>query len=270
MSQRAILCAGQRTAVVVAVVLSSFVGGCASLDSRLARADAASSAPLPAGMARVCLIRQAHLLGAKASHNVLDCGGNIEFDSRIIEKGQITYGPPVKGLIGTMQVDFKEVAVSPFQQPKEANKGYVGRVDYLVLPRRNPVATNHNIWLHVPLINGRAAYMGRFPLGVFLSGDGGQAYLQLPYGSGEGVFLGKAVVSDATDLVKPNARHLGSVGSGDALTFDRPAGVMRLRLVTPSGDVAVAPDFAIVAGKKYLVDYFYGFSGVNFTLIERP
>lgn len=52
--------------------------------------------------------------------------------------------------------------------------------------------------------------------------------------------------------------------------FDRPAGTLKLRVVTPGGDTAYAPDFVVEPGKKYVVVYTYGFSGVHFTLTERP
>jgi len=58
-------------------------------------------------------------------------------------------------------------------------------------------------------------------------------------------------------MPKPNAAFVGSAKSGGTLVWDRPPGVMRLRVVTPSGDETFAPSVTVKAGKTYRVTYWY-------------
>ena len=81
---------------------------------------------------------------------------------------------------------------------------------------------------------------------------------------------GGAVLGDGSGAwMNPNARCLGIVGNSKTIVFDRPAGVMKLRLITPGGDEAFAPDFNIEGGKTYDCTYRYGITGVSIALEVR-
>ena len=44
------------------------------------------------------------MLGAIIAHDVMDCGSNLEYDPKVIEKNQITFGDPIGAGIETMMV----------------------------------------------------------------------------------------------------------------------------------------------------------------------
>ena len=47
------------------------------------------------------------------------------------------------------------------------------------------------------------------------------------------------------------------VGSGATVTWDRPAGTMKLAVISPNGDEAISAPFKLEAGHTYWVDYYY-------------
>ncbi len=258
-------------------VLGSMATGCASLEAKLASYDAAmAEKSLAADQARICFARKSSLVGAAVSHYVVDCGSHIEFDTKIIERGQITFGDAIttgveKVTVTKSGVDVKSetidlrrsglrtVTVTETQQVMAPNSGRMCYVQFLVLPKsvaETELAAGENGALGVLRKEGDTLV----PL-----------YIVSLVGPDKTPFVSTgAVAADATDRIRPNARYAGSVRSGGSIVFDRPAGTMRLRVITLGGDEAFAPDFQVEAGKKYLVDYTYSFSGTTFTLSERP
>ena len=250
--------------------------GCASLDAASTRYDVALSAPLPPGRARVCFVRKSSLLGAIVTHYVMDCGSNVEFDSKIIERGQITYGDVMdtgrrtititagrvvekNETIDLKSLGLRTVTVTEKQMEMPPNTDRMGHVHYLVLPLQ-------------AAFDELMASSGGFPSVVRRMGE-----VIVPIYSGSfmgsertSVSIDVATVSDATDAIRPNARYAGAVRSGGSLIYDRPAGDLRFKVVTPGGDEAFSPVFPVENGKKYLVEYAYGLTGVHFSLFERP
>jgi hypothetical protein len=264
---------------------------CASMNSSPRDMEASMAKPLSPGQARVCFVRLFSLVGMSASHQVFDCGTNIGFDSKVIEKEQIKLGKPstgfIDGIAKPVEATFHDVTVTQVLPEKEVNKGYMWNVQHVVLPE-DPAVPRPTVtelvpenafvqvretysprWMLEPLISGKAVFVNGSRVGVKSSPRNTWGVVQVPGGVGILTFRDKSVTSDATDRIKPNARYMGSVGAGGALSFDRPAGTLRLRTVTPGGDEAFAPDFQISAGKKYVVEYSYNSSGVNFSIKEH-
>ena len=270
-----ITCLGKLAAMFALASCGLAGGGCASLDVATTRYDAAMSAPLPAGQARVCFTRKSSLLGAVVAHYVMDCGSSVEFDSKVIERGQITFGDVVDAGRRTMTVtgegietkyeildlrgmNIRTVSVTENQQDKPPNTDHMCNVQFLVLPA------------HVPAKDLSASPNSQQSI-LRRMGDKIVPLYSVSFdGSGtKPTVVGTDPVSDATDAIKPNARYAGSVRSGGSLVFDRPAGNMRFKVVTPGGDEAFSPVFRVESGRKYLVAYAYGITGIRFTLIER-
>ena len=250
--------------------------GCASLETKQARYDAAMADPLPAGQARVCFVRQSSMLGAIVTHYVMDGGSGIEFDSKVIEQGQISCSNVAettrttitvtaegittnKDVVDLRRSGFWVVNVTDEQRDMPPNTDRMCYVKYLVLPadvsdRELTSSPNSSI----SILRRKGDIIVPLYLVSFDAKSGLPSLASL------------TPVADATDAIKPNARYVGAVRSGGSVIYDRPAGDMRFKVVTPGGDEAFSPGFQVQAGKKYLVDYTYGITGVGFTLTERP
>lgn len=272
----AIQCLGKLAAGFVLVLCCLAGAGCTSLETRQARYDAAMADPLPAGQARVCFVRKSSMLGAIVTHYVMDCGSNIEFDSKVIEQGQIGHSNVAETTRTTITVTaagistnrdvvdlrpsgFLVVNVTDEQRDMPPNTDRMCYAKYLVLPadvsdRELTSSPNSSI----SILRRKGDIIVPLYLVSFDAKTGLPSLASL------------APVADATDGIKPNAKYVGSVRSGGSVIYDRPAGAMRFKVVTPGGDEAFAPSFQVQAGKKYLVDYTYGITGVGFTLTERP
>jgi len=162
------------------------------------------------------------MLGAIVSHYVIDCGSNIDFDSKVIEEGQIELGDWID------RTHRRVTKITETQQVVAANSDRASHVFFLIFPSNVP----------------------------------GEEFTLSPFGYKD--------ENGLLRVIRPNARYVGSVRSGELIVFDRPAGNMWLKVITPSGDEAFAPNFQIETGKKYLVSYTYGISGIDFSLSESP
>lgn len=81
----------QRVTWAIALALLYLASGCASPQARLAAYDAAlAEKPLSLDQARICFVRKPSLINGSVAHHVVDCGTNINFDSRLIERTEIT------------------------------------------------------------------------------------------------------------------------------------------------------------------------------------
>ena len=140
-------------------------------------------------------------------------------------------------------MNFRTVAVTQEQKDKPPNTDHMGNVCFLVLPAHVPGSD-------LTGFNGQQSILRRIrenvvPLyAVSLDGSGKKPAV-----------VGMNPVSDAADAIRPNARYAGGVRSGGSLVYDRPAGNMRFKVVTPGGDEAFSPVFRVETGKKYRVEY---------------
>jgi hypothetical protein len=208
---------------------------CASVESRIPVYDQSLTAtPLRDGSARIAIARRPNMLGAIVTHYILDCGSSISYNSKLIRANDI-HIIPLSGTPNSVDVRIE------VKDPMLSNKGVMGRVELLILPK----STSDSKY---GVIHGQ-----------------------------DDVFIKKYGISsipvDMTSSVREfpdNCYYVGSVGNGDYVIFDRLPDNMRLRVVTPGGDESFAPDFKIEAGKRYFVDYQYGISGSVFTIQERP
>lgn len=217
--------------------------GCAAnLQTRISECgDSITARPLDANSARVCVSRQPSMLGAIITHYVVDSGKNAEYNAKIIRKNDVS--------VKIETPTTASVKILP-DDPMFANRGVMGSVHFLVLPepgiKSNPdfVMRNRN---------------DKFILFVDTKMIGANTF-KLSY----------VDITSEVGSLKENCRYVGSVGNGEYVAYDRPSGIMRLRVITPNGDESFAPDFNIEAGKRYFVDYQYEFKGSQFIVSERP
>ena len=236
---------------VTASAICAFVTGCSTLGPNPTKYDAIMFAPLAADQARVCFVRQSSLQGALVTHYVFDCGTNIKFDSTLIEKPQVV--PSATNGYGIIEAqktmpsnDYKMwwacIALPEHVQPEDA-------IAFHYLP-----GDENNM---VYYISGGKIFGQQLRLGFNL----------IP---GREMISGEKLIRDLASKIARNARYIGSIRSGGTLVFDRPQGILRLKVVLENGSEAFAPDFAIEKGKRYTVVQSWGIFGVKFTISERP
>lgn len=229
------------------VVPLLFAAGCASFDGKLPAYDRAmAGTPQEAGRARICIARSSTMLGAAVTHYAVDCGTGLDHDARLIRGGDIVVDyrptqPFARVPISAVRIQCKD--------PMHANKDVMGSVACLVLPPASPPVDDGVVTTHLK----------RFLQDIDLQPAGGGTYVRT-----------QVDVAPCIAGMKPNGTYAGPMRSGGCVVFDRPPGVMRLRVITRGGDEGFAPDFVVEAGKQYVIDYQYGLSGVQFTLHERP
>lgn len=272
-----------------APMLLALLTGCSSLGPNPAQYDSAMAAPLPPDRARVCFVRQSAMLGAIVPHSVFDCGSTNSCDVALIETSRWLPASPQR-----MQEFFTaDEALGTFLLEHAAGRKLFQNKPVFFTIGDTPTASAPNTdlmdaaYLAMPPDTLRATGLARTP--IVTGGDylwavsdppGHPALFFRAPGRGRGYTIKSGVKfkqltgPQAVELMAAetgkNARYLGTVRSGGMTTWDRPAGTMRLRVVTPGGDTAFAPDFTVEAGKKYVILYTYGFSGVDFALSERP
>lgn len=263
------------------------LAGCASVSPNLTNYDAKMIAPLPQDQARVCFVRQSAMLGAIVPHSVLDCGSNIVGDVSFIEtscwvpasRQTVKEFFPDEAKLGTWLLEKavgREIArdkpacftVGRTPAAIQPNSDLMDAA-YMVLPEETLQRTGLS---GTPIMTGSDYVWG-------VSDDMAQPrlFVRLPAVGDYGLTSVRKIKQiPGTEAVKlmgketgKNARYCGTVRSGGSIVFDRPEGTMRIRVVTPGGDTAFAPDFTVQKGRKYVVVYTYGFSGVNFAISER-
>ena len=277
------------TAIAATTACTLLLSACATTGPDLKTCDARMSAPLAPDRARICFVRQAAMLGAIVPHTVLDCGTGVEGNASFVETarwiqaapGTIKQLFPPEGVLGTFLLEraagrglaqdkprcFTIGGTPPSVQPNSDQMDAA----YLLLPEDTLRSAGLS---GTPIVSG-----GGYLWGISDKSIRPRCFVRLPNAgrdyeieSNPGIsqVSGREAVKAMAEEVGQNARYLGTVRSGGTVTFDRPEGVMRLRVVTPGGDTAFAPDFPIMKGRRYVVVYTYGFSGVGFTLHERP
>jgi hypothetical protein len=232
---------GSRGVLFIGLGMLILCTGCAAnLQTRISECgDSIAARPLDANSARVCVSRQSSMLGAIVTHYVVDSGSNAVYNAKIIRKNDVR--------IKIVAPLLASVEILP-DDPMFANRGVMGSVIYLVLPepgiesRPNWVMRNRNdkiIWI-----------VDKEQIGAKL------------------IKVTSYDITSKVDSLTDNCRYVGSVGNGEYVVYDRPSGIMRLRVITPNGDESFAPDFNIKAGKRYFVDYQY--TSQQFIVSERP
>lgn len=269
----------------LALLLIVLTAGCASID--LSDTADFMSKPLLPGQARVRFIRSACTpLAQHSPQDLFDCGSNIEYDSRILEDGQIKYGEPIEGpivLLPDTRITYKQVSVAkePTNRPK--NSMYMNGLRGVrrpgarppvlqtkeLLPKNLPFIRGGELWGEEYLVNGNALFADGARMSLMMNDKYIWGQFRLPQKMIMFHFPEGSKVSSAVDLIAPNARYLGSVDASAWLVFDRPAGVMRIKTVSQDGYMeGVAPEFHVEAGKKYDVEYSFGITGISFAIRE--
>lgn len=114
---------GKIVSILLLLLLCTMGSGCTSLEvMRQEQCDTVMSAPLAPEQARVCFARISNLLGAVVPHYVMDSGSNIQFDSKVIEKGQILF------------LDDNKIRITETQKVEAENTDQGNYVYFLVLP----------------------------------------------------------------------------------------------------------------------------------------
>lgn len=277
----------QKLARIATIAVCTVAAGCSTVSPNLANYDAEMTAPLPLDQARVCFVRQSAMLGAIVPHSVLDCGSDVVGDVSFIETScwvpasQQTVKEffPAGATLGTWLLEKavgREIArdkpacftIGRTPASIQPNSDLMDAA-YMVLPEEMLQRTGLS---GTPIVTGKD-----YVWGVADDTVQPRLFVRLPAGNYELKSARRMKQIPGTEAVKlmgqetgKNARYLGTVRSGGSIVFDRPEGTTRIRVVTPGGDTAFAPDFPVKKGKKYVVVYTYGFSGVNFAISERP
>lgn len=241
----------RKTIVLAPVLLAAiYSSGCASLNRRLPGYDRAmSNTALDAGMARVCIARSPNMLGAIVPHYAVDCGTHATYDAKLIRPEDITVRiPNPQSLRPGERIPLSCVTIEG-RDPMLVDRDRMDSVAFLVL---SPALA--------PLANGVVTTRTKgFLRTINLQQTASGTYL-----------VTQVDITPKVAAMAPNCAFVGSMKSGGYALYDRPPGTLRLRIVTPGGDEAFAPDFAVDADKRYVIDYQYGISGVQFTIHERP
>ena len=233
--------------VLSSLGLMLYVSGCASFNSKLPAFDRAMAGTLQdPGSARICLARSSTMLGAVITHYAVDCGTELKYDAKLIRGRDVTID--LKSSQPFEKVPQSAVSIKG-NDPMHANKDVMGSVSLLVLPPASD-----------PVDDGVVTtQLKRFLRDIDLHQTGAGTYVRT-----------QVDIAPCVGTMKPNCRYVGGMKSGGYVIFDRAPGIMRLRVVTRGGDEGFAPDFAVEAGKQYVIDYQYGLSGVQFVMHERP
>lgn len=278
----------QKSARMVMIAICTVAAGCSSVSPNLANYDAEMTGPLSPDQARVCFVRQSAMLGAIVPHSVLDCGANVAGDVSFIETSRWVPASShtVKQLFSPEEALGTALLEGAAGREIAKNKplGFtIGHSSAAVQPNTDLMdaaylAAPQDLLQRMEL-SGTQIVTGKDYL-WFVSDEKVQprVFVRLPGRGSEYKYRSRRFTQitgpEAIDLMAQeigmNALYVGTVRSGGSTTFDRPEGTMQLRVVSPGGDTAFAPDFPVKKGKKYVVVYTYGFSGVNFAISERP
>jgi len=176
--------------------------------------------PLKSGMARVYFHRKSSMVGAIVKHAVIDCGDSSNFNLMLVQKASF----PLEKCNFAKAANVKQIYVKLDQQDSRL---IIGK------PLDGDKTVKHPFDITAyPDLNKISG-----PVKSFLSTD--------------------PVFDVHTGALKFNARLVMVVGSNDTYYYDRPAGVMILQDICPSGDQAFGPVFKVEAGKTYMVEFNY-------------
>lgn len=193
--------------------------------------------PLEPGMARVYFQRHSPMPGAVWDVLLLDTGENLDFDTWVLEKESYSRE---KGNFASVE-DFKVTHVFHQLKPEGTNDsrdlerllGPARFDDKLYLRNLNSGALTEPTNLHPVNLVGEH----------WMPADTNQPQ--------------RLVLRDSF-LANPNAWLVSKkVEPGEIFSWDRPAGAMRLEVVSPDGTRTFARPFTLESGKLYYVDFYY-------------
>lgn len=248
--------------IVTFLILSTFISSCA-YEANLAQHDAAISAPLATDMARIYFVRRPALLDAIVTHYVFDCGTNIKYDATLIEKSQFQPTQITNEVVGPNLPIFT-IIESQKEMTPNSSSGYNAYI-----------ALNKQINLDDTMLKSLAFTGNNYdwivPMNLeekpnwFITNNNEMGSRLRVYSGGK-LVSGVEAIQYLASMISPNAQYIGPVGSGDAIVFDRPPGILRLKVVAMNGTEVFAPSFPLEKGKKYNVVYSIYH---NFTINER-
>ncbi len=181
----------------------------------------AETEPIKPGMARIYFIRDKAALGAAVTHLVVDRCDSTEFDAEITQKKDFPLD----------KYDFdKAWNVQTIYQT------YTDTTSTIIMGK-----TNRGTFVFAPYFKAAEDSNAK----IFRNLD---EYLTL---------LSSTYTTKRLDSMKLNARVVWIVDNGHSITWERPAGYMRLEVITSAGDQAFARLMYVGPGNTYYVIYHY-------------
>lgn len=183
--------------------------------------------------AKIFFHRTSSMLGAAGWHYVIDLGSDLEYNSVVIQKKTFPDDQANFGKGGNVKQLYLKLGEKEFRliagAPQNSDlklKSKTDVRDYKLMKNLSPIVRKYLQF-----------YPEVYPI-FFLNNE---------------------------SLV-PNAWIAGPVDNGQTISWERPAGKMKLEVVSEGGDQIFAETIPVEAGKSYNVEYSYGKS--KFTITE--
>lgn len=195
--------------------------------------------------ANIVFTRTPAMLGAVASHLIIDRGTGIEYDGVVVEKREFSTTGGSLAKVGNVLVAARYGRDGSLTRVAGRLSPCAGA--WMAVDEATSVGTGENIPLSsivcVRDVGGLPAYVQVRDEVVFEE-KGGQLVAR----------IARQVDPSATRRIA-NAQFIGSVKSGQKLQWSRSEGWMRLYVVAPNGDMGNAAPFFVRADHTYYVEY---------------
>jgi hypothetical protein len=227
-----------KSKIFISVIISILMHSFYSQNLLFGQGNIPRTSTIKPGMARIYFNRGSGMLGAIATHVVIDRLDSANFNAYIEEKKIFTIE----------EINFTKARNIKLMYLKVGNNEYVKLIGK---PQEGDKFVN------------RPFFVESFPL---LCPKPGMSYT-IPGPLSDFLETGKYGYCISSNIKKLNCRIVGAVNNGGSFFWDRPAGIMLIQNITSGGDQAFAHSFTLEAGKTYNIDYHYAIS--NFIISEK-